>query len=169
MPTITITGLTGMTELEAEPFERIPGVSGQPAQTVSLTSGAGSIVLAVANGADWCWRLTEHGPGRLRTRYCTVAGSSTYAALPDIDPGLLIAAVEPTSPAWFAALDALSVPASVGITYNPDGSVSSVTQNGVTTTYTYNPDGSVATDVRLGVTRAYTYDGSGNLTGITVI
>lgn len=53
-----------------------------------------------------------------------------------------------------------------GITYNPDGSVATVTENGVTTTYTYNPDGSVATDVRAGVTRTYTYDGSGNLTGI---
>lgn len=52
------------------------------------------------------------------------------------------------------------------ITYNPDGTVASVTENGITTTYTYNPDGSVATDTRLGVTRTYTYDGSGNLTGI---
>lgn len=53
-----------------------------------------------------------------------------------------------------------------GITYNPDGSVATVTENGVTTTYTYNSNGTVATDVRAGVTRTYTYDGSGNLTGI---
>lgn len=53
-----------------------------------------------------------------------------------------------------------------GITYNSDGSVATVTENGVTTTYTYNSDGTVATDVRAGVTRTYTYDGSGNLTGI---
>lgn len=53
-----------------------------------------------------------------------------------------------------------------GITYNPDGSVATVTENGVTTSYTYNSDGTVATDVRAGVTRTYTYDGSGNLTGI---
>lgn len=55
---------------------------------------------------------------------------------------------------------------STGITYDGDGNVQTVTENGVTTTYTYNPDGSVATDVRAGVTRTYTYDGSGNLTGI---
>ena len=53
-----------------------------------------------------------------------------------------------------------------GITYNGDGSVATVTENGVTTTYTYNGDGTVHTDTRLGVTRTYTYDGSGNLTGI---
>lgn len=66
-------------------------------------------------------------------------------------------------------LDASYAPVSptTGITYNPDGSVATVTENGVTTTYTYNPDGSVATDVRAGVTRTYTYDGSGNLTGIS--
>ncbi|UJQ86074.1 minor tail protein [Gordonia phage Zany] len=67
-----------------------------------------------------------------------------------------------------AALDGTYAPAAptTAITYNPDGSVATVTENGITTTYTYNTDGTVATDTRLGVTRTYTYDGSGNLTGI---
>lgn len=67
-----------------------------------------------------------------------------------------------------AVLDATYAPAfaTTGITYNGDGSVATVTENGVTTSYTYNGDGSVATDTRAGVTRTYTYDGSGNLTGI---
>lgn len=56
----------------------------------------------------------------------------------------------------------------ISITYNGDGTIATVTENGVTTTYTYNGDGTVATDVRAGKTRTYTYDGSGNLTGITV-
>lgn len=66
------------------------------------------------------------------------------------------------------AVDERYVPVSptTGITYNSDGSVATVTENGVTTSYTYNSDGTVHTDVRSGVTRTYTYDGSGNLTGI---
>lgn len=66
------------------------------------------------------------------------------------------------------SLDGRYAPVSpnTGITYNPDGSVATVTENGVTTTYTYNSDGTVHTDVRAGVTRTYTYDASGNLTGI---
>lgn len=67
-----------------------------------------------------------------------------------------------------ADADARYAPVSptTGITYNPDGSVATVTENGITTTYTYNSDGTVHTDVRAGVTRTYTYDASGNLTGI---
>lgn len=56
------------------------------------------------------------------------------------------------------------------ITYNTDGSVATVTENGVTTTYTYNPDGTVATDSRtvngVTTTRNYGYT-NGNLTSIT--
>jgi YD repeat-containing protein len=54
--------------------------------------------------------------------------------------------------------------ADTGITYDGNGNVQTVTENGVTTTYTYNPDGTVDTDTRLGTTRQYTYDGAGNLT-----
>ena len=54
------------------------------------------------------------------------------------------------------------------VTYNPDGTVATSTEGGVTTTYTYNSDGTVATEARLGKTKTYTYDGSGNLTGSTV-
>lgn len=57
-------------------------------------------------------------------------------------------------------------PVTTAITYNSDGTVATLTENGVVTTYTYNADGTVATDARGGVTRTYTYDGAGNLTGI---
>ena len=69
-----------------------------------------------------------------------------------------------------AALDATYAPAfaDTGITYNPDDSVATVTENGITTSYTYNPDGTVATDTRDGVTREYTYT-DGNLTGIEAV
>lgn len=168
MPTITIALAPTVTELEAQPFERVAGSSGQVPQTVALTAGAGSIVVA-ATGAGWCWRFTEHGPGGwAKTRFCTVAADGAYSALTDVDPGSLAPAAAPASPAWENALSELASPSSVVITYNPDGSVATVTENGVTTTYTYSPNGTVATDVRSGVTRAYTYDGSGNLTGITV-
>jgi YD repeat-containing protein len=60
-------------------------------------------------------------------------------------------------------------PASQTIAYNPDGSIASVTTDGITTAYTYNPDGTVATDTRNGVTRTYTYDTNFNLTGIEAI
>ncbi|UKA69596.1 hypothetical protein [Arthrobacter sp. FW306-06-A] len=56
------------------------------------------------------------------------------------------------------------------IAYNADGSVQSVTENGITTTYTYNTDGTVATDTRtingVTTTRNYGYT-NGNLTSIT--
>jgi YD repeat-containing protein len=55
-----------------------------------------------------------------------------------------------------------------GITYNPDGSVASSTEGGITTTYTWNPDGSVHTETRLGKVKTWTYDGSGNPISSTV-
>ena len=63
---------------------------------------------------------------------------------------------------------ASAFPESQAITYNGDGSVETVTENGVATSYTYNSDGTVATDTRDGVTRAYTYT-AGNLTGIEAV
>lgn len=51
------------------------------------------------------------------------------------------------------------------VTYNPDGSVASTTENGVLTTFTYNPDGTVNTQTRAGVTKTFTYDANGNVTG----
>lgn len=64
-------------------------------------------------------------------------------------------------------LDARYVPGDpvLAITYNADGTVASVTEAGITTTYTYNADGTVATSTRLGVTRTYGYTGS-NLTSV---
>lgn len=75
---------------------------------------------------------------------------------------------KPVSTPQAAALAAVTFPATSVITYNPDGSVDTVTESGVLTTYAYNADGTVHTDTRAGVTRTYTYDGSGNLTGISV-
>lgn len=57
-------------------------------------------------------------------------------------------------------------PASQTIGYT-NGNVTSVTEDGITTTYTYNADGTVDTDTRQGVTRKYTYT-NGNLTKIEV-
>jgi YD repeat-containing protein len=51
------------------------------------------------------------------------------------------------------------------VTYNPDGSVASTTENGVLTTFTYNTDGTVSTQTRAGVTKTFTYDANGNVTG----
>lgn len=53
----------------------------------------------------------------------------------------------------------------LAMTYNADGSLASVTENGVTTTFTYNGDGTIATSTRAGVTRTYSYT-SGNLTAV---
>lgn len=53
----------------------------------------------------------------------------------------------------------------ISVEYNPDGTVDSVTENGIETTFTYNADGTVATSTRLGVTRTYTYVGD-NLTAV---
>ena len=72
------------------------------------------------------------------------------------------------SPAALSATYAGAFPDSQAITYNGDGSVATVTENGVLTSYTYNGDGTFATDTRLGVTRAYTYT-AGNLTGIEAV
>lgn len=68
-----------------------------------------------------------------------------------------------------ADLNATYAPAfaDTAIAYTGDN-VTSVTENGITTTYTYNGDGTVATDTRDGVTRQYTYT-DGNLTGIEAV
>jgi YD repeat-containing protein len=53
----------------------------------------------------------------------------------------------------------------LGVTYNPDGSLATTTENGETTTYFYNVAGFISSAQRAGVTRTYTYDVSGNITG----
>jgi YD repeat-containing protein len=93
---------------------------------------------------------------------------------PYLPDGVTPEAVEANLPPRLAdtALSATYVsafPAST-ITYNTDGTVATVTENGVTTTYTYNADGTVATDTRTvnGVTTTRTYGyTNGNLTSIT--
>ncbi|MBL0706281.1 hypothetical protein [Sinomonas cellulolyticus] len=64
------------------------------------------------------------------------------------------------------ALNAAYAPANPALTvnYNPDGTVASTVEDGVTTSYTYNADGTVATATRAGVTRTFTYS-NGNVTG----
>lgn len=65
------------------------------------------------------------------------------------------------------ALNAAYVPGNptLVVTYDPDGSVATTTENGVLTTFTYNTDGTVKTQTRDGVTKTFTYDASGNVTG----
>ena len=75
----------------------------------------------------------------------------------------------PTATALSATYDLAFADAET-VTYNPDGTVATVTKAGVTTSYTYNGDGTVATDTRtvggVTTTRNYGYT-SGNLTSIT--
>lgn len=80
--------------------------------------------------------------------------------------------VNDNTSATAAALTATYAPAfpASTITYNTDGTVATVTDNGITTSYTYNADGTVATDTRtvngVTTTRNYGYT-NGNLTSIT--
>ncbi|AXH50493.1 minor tail protein [Gordonia phage Ruthy] len=76
-----------------------------------------------------------------------------------------------TSPEVQTALDATYAPLDLvadGITYNPDGTVASSTEGGITTTYTWNTDGTCHTETRLGKVKTWTYDGAGNPTSSTV-
>lgn len=77
---------------------------------------------------------------------------------------------KPPTRAELTATYASAFPAAQSITYNTDGSVATVTDNGITTTYTYNTDGTVASDSRtvsgVTTTRNYGYT-NGNLTSIT--
>jgi YD repeat-containing protein len=60
----------------------------------------------------------------------------------------------------------MTFPTAVAMSYDGDGNITEVVEDGVTTAYTWNVDGTVATDTRNGVTRRYTWDVDGNLTGI---
>lgn len=55
-------------------------------------------------------------------------------------------------------------------TYNPDGSIATVTNVNGTRTFHYNVDGSIDHIIGTGIypNEAYSYDGNGNLIGITV-
>ncbi len=53
----------------------------------------------------------------------------------------------------------------LSVTYNPDGTVDTTTENGVLTTFAYTSDGTVHTQTRAGVTKTFTYDANGNVTG----
>jgi YD repeat-containing protein len=64
-----------------------------------------------------------------------------------------------------ASSDLLPANPDLSVTYNPDGSVASTTENGVVTTFTYNADGTVDTQTRNGVTKTFSYDANGNVTG----
>lgn len=64
-----------------------------------------------------------------------------------------------------AAADVLHGNPDLTVTYNPDGSVATTTENGVLTTFAYNPNGTVNTQTRAGVTKTFTYDANGNVTG----
>jgi YD repeat-containing protein len=60
--------------------------------------------------------------------------------------------------------------ATSAIVYDPaTGNVTSITEDGVTTTFTYNPDGTVNTETMLGKVRTWAYDANGNPTSSTVV
>lgn len=55
----------------------------------------------------------------------------------------------------------------VTIAYNLDGTIATVTENGVVTTFSdYDTDGNVLTSTRNGIVSTYTYDGEGRLISI---
>lgn len=54
----------------------------------------------------------------------------------------------------------------IAIEYNADGTIATVTENDIETSFTYNDDLTIATSTRLGTTRTYGYT-AGNLVSVT--
>lgn len=98
-------------------------------------------------------------PGTGYDGVATVGAAVSTFPLPDVSPDVEDVQAPIPSGTFVPADPALA------IVYNADGTVQSVTENGIATTYTYNADGTVATSTRLGVTRTYGYT-SGNLTSV---
>lgn len=148
-----------------------------------LDAGQISVGLQPTSGVDSDWNvsdLTYQVTERIRgcpprIYYVDIPSEAT------VDLGSIATYDQPRSMVWRtptldldttgylteAAAETLYVPADpvLVITYNGDGTVASVTTDGIATTYTYNGDGTVATQTRLGVTRTYTYTAD-NLTGV---
>lgn len=83
--------------------------------------------------------------------------NDTAAMASDLAPGI---AADPALTDAYASANPTLV-----VTYNPDGSVASTTENGVLTTFTYNSNGTVNTQTRAGITKTFSYDTNGNVTG----
>jgi YD repeat-containing protein len=121
----------------------------------------------MADAAVW---ITGSGPDKqLNFRLPTGGIGPQGPAGPNTVPTdtAIAAAVNNGASATKAALNATFVPGNptLTVTYNPDGSVATTTENGVLTTFTYNTDGTVNTQTRAGVTKTFTYDANGNVTG----
>jgi YD repeat-containing protein len=87
-------------------------------------------------------------------------GTITIAGPPNV---LTIGTVETIGPFD----DPVFAPTS-GIIYDARGCITSITEDGITTSYTYNANGTVHTETRLGKVRTWTYDASGNSVSSTV-
>ncbi|UUG69887.1 hypothetical protein SEA_MORKIE_26 [Gordonia phage Morkie] len=89
----------------------------------------------------------------------------------EVSDSLIAGAVSTPGSEAKTALDAAYAPLDLvadGITYNPDGTVASSTEGGITTTYTWNIDGTCHTETRLGKVKTWTYDSAGNPISSTV-
>lgn len=103
------------------------------------------------------------------TSVAGLTGAVDGAALAGVLPldAATAANINTPASATATALNATLVPANptLTVTYNPDGSVATTTEDGVLTSFTYNGDGTVNTQTRAGTTKTYTYDANGNVTG----
>lgn len=111
------------------------------------------------------WKQTGSSFATVLTTSDPIPGPPGPNTVPT-DAAIAAALNDPTSQAR-AAGNATYVPGNptLVVTYNPDGSVASTTENGVLTTFTYNTNGTVNTQTRAGVTKTFTYDANGNVTG----
>lgn len=159
--TTTITGtadLSGKTFMVAFGSWDLPGSWRTPDAVSALSNGNTTVTLSMIVGqghydpvADtyWVWRQVVGGD---------VSRDPLVRYQIDTDTGTSIGD---------ANLYYLPADAPLSIVRDPTtGLISSVTQNGVTTTYTRDGSGKIATQTRAGVTRTYTRDASGNLTGV---
>lgn len=144
--------------------------------TAVLDAGGGiSVELEPTSGVDAAFDATDM-TYEVRERINGAERSPYYVDIPSadsVDLGTLVTYDDPPFMVRQLVVPDVSslatgyVPADpvLVITYNADGTVASVSEDGVVTTFTYNADGTIDTQTRLGVTRNYTYT-DGNLTGV---
>jgi YD repeat-containing protein len=136
--------------------------------TTAAVDGSGSLVLTKASGAQVNAGPVKGAKGDKGDKGDKGLDGSNVLPTDDAIEQAIKTAGTKTATA-LSATYATAFPAST-ITYNPDGSVATVTDDGITTSYTYNTDGTVATDSRtvngVTTTRNYGYT-NGNLTSIT--
>jgi hypothetical protein len=105
---------------------------------------------------------TYHLPSEVVATFAAVPTAGTIAGAGTAGRAALVAETKQ------AVRAAAGLPAAViEITYDGSNRVSTVTEDGDTTTFTYNTDNTIATDTRGGIVRTYTYSG-GKLTRVSV-